>query len=104
MGVVVVGAVFGAAQRTQAEPQVGMRVYVDPNTGKFVDPPPASGAAAQPRSVRAAEPAIQIAPGTTAAGGVIVQIPASLASETRVVVKPDRRVESRCRQRSQAVQ
>jgi hypothetical protein len=99
---VILGA---AAPEAQAEPpQPGMRVYVDPATGKFVDPPPVAGSIPQPRSERAVEPAIPVVPGTTVAGGVLAQIPPSLGAEIRAVVQPDGRLATECRQGSTADQ
>ena len=92
------GVYSSASSALAEELQSGMRVYVDPTTGKFIEAPAVPDIAHQPRSGRAADTVVQVVPGTTSAGGVLAQIPPSLGAEVKVVVQPDGHLTTECHQ------
>jgi len=91
-------ALAGCSEKPQAGPDTTaseLRVFVDPTTGEIIEPP-AAAASKRAALPEAANPAVSTSheglktrPGTTAAGGVILDLNGRFQDELRVTTAPD---------------
>lgn len=89
-------APLASAQAGEVAAPSGYRAYVDPETGRLGAPPPGANApASQTRAV--SEPLVQV-PGTTAGGGVMVDLGDRAPYAIQARVAADGRVLKECEQ------
>ena len=87
MCAVAAAFVTTAVAAADGDPAPGMRVYRDPVTGAFTSPPAsASEAPATPSGARAAAPILVETPGTSAAGGVMIDLGGAFQSSITATV------------------
>ncbi len=77
-----------ATVETTAEP-AGMKVNIDPETGEFLDTPPAVGDGAAAPGRRAARPALVEEPSPVAGGGTMVHLDDRFQSKFHATAGPD---------------
>ncbi|MBI3767155.1 MAG: hypothetical protein HY271_01540 [Deltaproteobacteria bacterium] len=90
----------GAAVAGASQP--GMRVYRDPATGAFIAPPAGATLSAATRALGAAAETLVETPGTSGAGGVMIDLRGSFQSAITATVDDGGRVGTRCRSSADA--
>lgn len=82
---VFVGVLFVGVPVAGADGTAGMRVYRDPTTGAFTSPPP-DAHALLPSEARTATPPLVETQGTSAAGGIMVDLRGAFQSSVTATV------------------
>lgn len=97
--VLAVAAAVSPARDAKAEPPAatgGLKVHVDPQTGRFVETPPAGTGTGTPPAPAASAPAIDVQPSAVPGGGFGFEIPDSLHPEIKATTTPDGKAHVAC--------
>jgi hypothetical protein len=76
-------------------PTGGLKVHVDPQTGRFLETPPPDAAQGTPPPAASA-PAIEVRPSTVPGGGFGFELPESLHPEIKATTTPDGKARVAC--------